>query len=145
MDEYAHVVNVDVAVLRDGEYLFVERAASEEHAAGLLSFPGGTLEDPPADEDAVAATARREVREETGVEVTVTEYVTSTTFTADTGNEVLNLVVRAGYAGGEAHVREPEEIAAVHWLTPAEVRAHEGVPRFVERYVDAVETSRESD
>ena len=36
-----YVVNVDCAAARGDEYLFVERAASEEHAAGQLSFPGG--------------------------------------------------------------------------------------------------------
>ena len=44
MDEYTYFVNVEGAVVRDGEYLLVERAAAEEHAAGLLGFPGGKVE-----------------------------------------------------------------------------------------------------
>ena len=60
---------MDCAVRRDDAYLFIERAASEEHAADQLAFPGGKVENPPDGADALAATARREVREETGVAV----------------------------------------------------------------------------
>ena len=45
--EESHVVNVDCAVRRDDAYLFIERAASEEHAAGQPAFPGGKVENPP--------------------------------------------------------------------------------------------------
>jgi len=135
-----YVVNVDCAVRRGEEYLFVERAASEEHAAGQLAFPGGKLEDPPAGEDAVAATARREVHEETGVEVRDVAYVTSGTFVSDTGDDVLNVVATGDYADGEAHPREPEEIGAVHWLTPDELATRDP-PEFMLGYVDAVEAA----
>jgi len=138
--EANYVVNVDCAVRRGEEYLFVERAASEEHAGGQLAFPGGKLEDPPAGEDAVAATARREVREETGIEVQDVAYVTSGTFVSDTGDDVLNVVATGDYADGEAHPREPEEIGAVHWLAPEELAAHDP-PGFMLGYVDAVEAA----
>jgi len=138
--EARYVVNVDCAVRRGDEYLFVERAASEEHAAGQLAFPGGKLEAPATAEDAVAATARREVREETGVEVSSVSYVTSGTFVSDTGDEVLNVVTCGEHADGEAHPREPDEIAAVDWLTADELGARDP-PGFLLGYVDAVEAA----
>jgi 8-oxo-dGTP diphosphatase len=136
-----YVVNVDCAVARGDEYLCIERAASEEHAAGQLAFPGGKLEDPPDGTDAIAATACREVREETGVEVRDVAYVTSGTFESDTGDPVLNVVTCGAYDGGEAHPREPEEVGAVHWLTPDELRARDP-PGFLLGYVDSVEAVR---
>jgi len=136
----SYVVNVDCAVRRDEEYLFVERAAGEEHAAGQLAFPGGKLEAAPAAEDAIAATARREVREETGVEVRGVSYVTSGTFVSNTGDEVFNVVTRGEYADGKAHPREPDEVAAVDWLTADELTARDP-PGFLLGYVDAVETA----
>ncbi|MFC7769614.1 hypothetical protein ACFQS5_12840 [Salinirubellus sp. GCM10025899] len=42
-DEHALAVNVEGAVVRDGPYLLVERVAEEEHAGGLLAFPGGKV------------------------------------------------------------------------------------------------------
>ena len=136
--EESHVVNVDCAVRRDDAYLFIERAASEEHAADQLAFPGGKVENPPDGADALAATARREVREETGVAVEDVAYVTSGTFVSDTGHDVLNVVVTGQYAGGEARAREPEEVGAVHWLTADEFSERDP-PEFLREYVDAVE------
>ncbi|MEZ3144701.1 hypothetical protein [Halobaculum sp. MBLA0143] len=56
MDEPTYVVNVDVAVVRDGEYLLIERGEDEDHGAGLLAFPGGKLEADPGDSGMLRAT-----------------------------------------------------------------------------------------
>jgi len=138
MDEYALVVNVDVAVVRDGDYLVVERSSGEDHAAGALAFPGGKVE-PDAAGDAVRETARREVREEVGVEVGEVYYVTSNTFTADGGAECLNVVVRAAHESGEPEVREPGEVADAFWLPYDDLLARGDVPEYVAAYAEAVE------
>lgn len=135
-------MNVDCAVERDGAYLFIERAASEEHAAGSLAFPGGKVESPPETGDAVAATARREVREETGVRVDGVEYVHSNTFVTDRGRDCLNVVTLGEYDGGDARVAAPDEVAAVHWLTVDEVRDRPDTPAFLRDYVERVEDAR---
>lgn len=143
MQEYAYVVNVDGAVVRDGEYLFIERGADEEHAAGVLAFPGGKVEQPPESGDAIRETARRELFEEVGIEVGAVEYVTSATFEADDGTRCLNVVTRCEHAGGEAHPKAADEVAAVHWLSPDELGAHEDIPAYVEAYVEQVEAHAE--
>ena len=145
MHANAYVVNVDGVVVRDGEYLFIERGADEDHAGGLLSFPGGKVERPPDGEDAVAATARRELREEVGVEVGDVEYVHSSTFRADDGTPCLNVLALCEYAGGEARPRATDEVAAIHWFSPEAIREREDVPAFVERYVELVDAVRTGD
>lgn len=73
MDEDGYVVNVDVAVVRDGTYLLIERGGDEDNGAGLLASPGGGLETTPGDRgaedtpefpigylDAVAAARRKD-------------------------------------------------------------------------------------
>lgn len=142
MDEYAYVVNVDCAVVRDGEYLLVERAAGEEHAAGLLAFPGGKVESPPGTGDALRATARRELREEVGVDVADPVFVTSGTFEADDGTHCLNAVLYGEYAGGDAHPNAPGEVAAVYWLPPEKIQERENAPPYLLEYVDRVEDVR---
>ena len=141
MDDYALVVNVDAAVVRGDEYLVIERGSEEDHAAGTLAFPGGKVE-PDASGDAVRETARREVREEVGVETGAVEYVTSSTFTADEGTECLNVVVRCEHESGEPEVRAPEEVADAFWLDYDDLLGHEDVPAYVEAYAEAVEASR---
>lgn len=144
MEECGYVVNVEGAVADDGAYLFIERAADEAHAAGLLAFPGGKLEAGPDADDAIERTARRELAEEVGIEVGDVTYVCSRTFVADDGTSCLNVVTLCEHAGGEARPREPDEVAAVHWLTPDEIRARADAPPYLEAYVERVEAVRDA-
>lgn len=138
MGRFDYVVNVDCAVVHDGEYLFVRRSEHEDHAAGERAFPGGKLEADPGTTAAIAATARREVREETGVEIRTPTVVTSSTFLSDDGLRVLNVVTTARYDGGTARVNDPAEVAAVEWLTPTAVREDPDTPGFLLAYLDSV-------
>lgn len=88
MDEYTYLVNVDGVVVRDDEYFLIERGADEDHASGLLAFPGGKVEQPPVGEDTIETTVTRELYEEVGVEVETVDYVLSTTFETDDGSSV---------------------------------------------------------
>ncbi|MFB6139589.1 MAG: NUDIX hydrolase [Halosimplex sp.] len=142
MDEYGYVVNVDGVVARGDEYLLIERGADEDHAPGTLGLPGGKLEAPPGTDHALETAARREIEEEVGVAVGTVEYVCSGTFEADTGHECLNVVTLCEYEGGEARARATEEVAAVRWLTLAEIREHGDVPAYTETYVERAEADR---
>jgi 8-oxo-dGTP diphosphatase len=139
VDSTRLAVNVEAAVHRDGEYLLVERTEGEEHAAGHLALVGGTVEPDEAGEDVLAATARREVREVTGVEVGDVVYVTSATFEADTGTPCVNVVFLGRHEAGEGAVREPEAVAAVSWLAP---EALGDAPRWTSASVAAAERRR---
>ncbi|WP_123537273.1 NUDIX domain-containing protein [Halosimplex salinum] len=143
MEDYAYVVNVDGVVARGDEYLLIERGADEDHAPGVLGLPGGKLEAPPGTDDALEATVRREIHEEVGVDVGAVEYVCSSTFETDTGDQCLNIVTLCEYESGEATPRATDEVAAVHWLTEDELRAREDVPAFTERYVERADAVRE--
>lgn len=142
MDEYAYVVNVDAAVARGDEYVVVERSAEEAHAAGLLAFPGGKVEQREG-ADAVEATARREVREEVGVEVGSVEYVASNTFVADDGTPCLNVLTRCEYVDGEPTARDPAEVADAFWLSHDDLVSREDVPAFVAEFARRVADSRD--
>jgi len=137
VDEHGYVVNVDVAVARDGNYLLIERSAQEEHGAGLLAFPGGKLEADPGEREVLRATARREVREETGVEIERVRVVDSSVFALDDGRQVVNVVTTADYVDGEAHRAAPDEVAAV-------IRDGD-TPDFLVAYLDAVVAARDGE
>lgn len=135
------LVNVEAAVYRDGEYLLIERAAAEDHAAGELALVGGTVERGAA-EPALESTVRREVREEVGVEVTGLVYVTSRTFRTDGGAACVDVVFLGRHGAGEATVEAPEEVASTAWFAPAEVASHPDVPSYVRDDVAAAEERR---
>ena len=89
------IVNVEVAVVRNGRYLAVERGSGEAFGAGWLGFPGGKLEADAGMSDALECTARREVLEEVGLVIDgPVAYVESHTFAI--GSEtVLDVVMLA--------------------------------------------------
>ncbi|MFH9794064.1 NUDIX hydrolase [Streptomyces virginiae] len=105
-----HSVSVAGAVLReDGRLLAIRRADN-----GTWELPGGILELAEAPEAGV----RREVLEETGIEVQVQEL---TGVYKNTTRGIVALVFRCKPAGGAE--RTSEESTAVAWLTPDEVAA----------------------
>nr|WP_227357169.1 NUDIX domain-containing protein [Haladaptatus salinisoli] len=144
MEEYGYVVNVDGVVVKDDEYLFIERGENEDHAAGLLAFPGGKVEQSPGGTETIEKTAARELYEEVGVKVGDIEYICSTTFEADDGTCCLNIVVLCEYVAGNAYPRAPDEVAAVHWLSYDEIKARTDVPEFIEHFIDRTEKARNS-
>jgi 8-oxo-dGTP diphosphatase len=158
-DARRFVVNAEAAVYRDGQYLLAERAAEEDHAAGALSLVGGKVEPDEGGEDVLAsearegssehgsdgvlaATVRREVHEEVGVELDEVVYVTSSRFVDDGGTPVVNAVFLARHAAGEPRVREPEELADVAWLVADAALDHDDVPTFTREYLAAVDERR---
>lgn len=116
MHRYGLIVNVEVAVVRDGRYLATVRGAGEDHGAGWLGFPGGKVDPDPAAPDALEETARREVAEEVGLVLDdPVTYVESHTFTI--GEEiVLDVVILARSTSGDPYPASPGEVASVEWL-----------------------------
>ncbi|WP_405439383.1 NUDIX domain-containing protein [Streptomyces avidinii] len=105
-----HSVSVAGAVIReDGRLLAIRRADN-----GTWELPGGVLEltEPPE------AGVRREVLEETGIEVEVEEL---TGVYKNTTRGIVALVFRCKPTGGTE--RTSEESTAVAWLTPEEISA----------------------
>ncbi|MFD1644173.1 NUDIX domain-containing protein [Haloarchaeobius litoreus] len=139
-----YVVNVEAAIYRGGEYLLVERAADEAHASGQLALVGGRVEDTAQGTEAFEDTVRREVREEVDVRVSDLEYVQSNAFTTDTGTDCLNVVFLARHGEGEPTVAAPEEVAATHWLAPADVETHPDCPEWTAAFVALADERRRS-
>ncbi|KOU17821.1 MULTISPECIES: NUDIX hydrolase [Streptomyces] len=105
-----HSVSVAGAVLReDGRLLAIRRADN-----GTWELPGGVLELTEAPEAGV----RREVLEETGIEVEVNDL---TGVYKNTTRGIVALVFRCEPTGGTE--RTSAESTAVAWLTPDEVAA----------------------
>lgn len=105
-------VGVGVIVLRGGRVLLGRRLGS--HGAGTWQFPGGHLEAFERVEDC----ARREVREETGLEIGPVRRgpYTEDVFAAE-GKHYVTLFAVAEAAEGTPEVREPERAAEWGWFS----------------------------
>lgn len=104
-------VGVGVIILKDKQVLLLKRRGS--HGEGTWSFPGGHLEFNESVEDC----ARREVLEETGINI---KNLRMGTFTNDIfpqeGKHYITLYVISEYDFGETKILEPEKCEALGWF-----------------------------
>ena len=116
MQQSAPRVGVGVIVVRDGMILLGQRLGS--HGSGTWALPGGHLEFGESPEQC----AVREVREETGLEVSniVRGPYTSDVF-APEGKHYVTLFVIAHSASGQAAVLEPTKCARWEWFRWSEL------------------------
>lgn len=125
-----HSVSVAGIVVRDdGRVLVIKRDDN-----GHWEAPGGVLELDETFEDGV----RREVLEETGLEVAV-EQLTGVYKNLTHG--IVALVFRCRVAGGEPH--PTEEAREIRWMTEEEVQSYMA-PAFGIRVLDAFEKAPQS-
>lgn len=132
------IVNVDVALTRNGRWLLIVRGAEERHAPGTLGLVGGKVDTATPGSDILEATARREVAEEIGVDLSGVDlhYVESTLFTNDSGDPVLN-VVFAGHLPADARpvIASPAEVAALVWCHEADLEAGQSCPSWTRQSI----------
>jgi 8-oxo-dGTP pyrophosphatase MutT (NUDIX family) len=137
------LVNVEAAVYHDGRYLMIVRGTEEDHAAGVLAFPGGKL-DYEVMPDILERTAAREVREEVGIEVDRIEYVEAHTLTVPDGTPVLDVVFLCRYRSGTPVIADPGEVADLRWMTADEILADPASPPWMAPSLTLVERKREA-
>lgn len=105
-------VGVGVFIFKDGKFLVLQRKGA--HGAGTWSVPGGHLEA----QESFQETAQREVREETGVEITNVRFggVTNDIFEAEDKHYV-TIWMLSDWASGEPTITEPDKCINLRWLT----------------------------
>ena len=140
---YWYLVIVEAAVVKDGRYLVIVRGAEETHAPGALALPGGKVENASSADNVLEETIRREVAEETGVEVyDDLEYVESSAFITDGGEPAVDVVFLCRYKSGTPTVADPGEVAAIRWMTVQEVLEHPQMPAWTRQSIERAERKR---
>jgi len=117
------VLAVGAIVIRDRSLLMIQRGRAPNR--GRWSIPGGRVETGESLADAV----RREVLEETGLEVVVGDLVGILEVPGDPHYVILDY---AAAPAGDQEPRAGDDAAAVRWVPFAQVRGLECTPRFVE-------------
>lgn len=139
------IVNIEVFLVRDGRYLLTVRSEHETHAPGMLSAPGGVVDWNGPEQDIIEATAARELVEEVGMTaIPPFVYVESHTFGDDAGQRVVDVVLLARAGDGEPEALQPEEVAAVRWMTAAEVAHDPAAPPWTRESLRRAEERRQA-
>lgn len=105
-------VGIAVFIFKDGKFFMQQRQGS--HGAGSWSTPGGYLEMGESFED----TARREVREEAGLEITNVRFgaVTNDNF-ANEGKHHVTIWMLSDWKSGKERIVEPDKCIKQEWHT----------------------------
>lgn len=102
-------VGVGVMILKDGRVLLGKRKGS--HGAGEYAFPGGHLEYMESFEDC----ARRETREECGVEIDNIRFQFVANLTQYKPKHYAHIGLIADWKSGDAKVLEPDKCEGWQW------------------------------
>lgn len=116
-------IAVGAIVVRDGALLMVQRA--NDPGAGLWSLPGGRVEHG----EYLAAALRREVAEETGLEVEVRDLVGILEVVGDPHYVILDYFAEVT---GEGAPVAADDVSDARWVPLDEVAGLPCTPRFFE-------------
>lgn len=102
-------VGIGVMIFKDGKILLAKRKGS--HGAGEYAFPGGHLEYMESFENC----ARRETREECGVEIQNLRFQLLSNVTTYAPKHYVHIGVIADWKSGEPEVLEPDKCESWDW------------------------------
>lgn len=134
MTEQITKVGVGVMIVKDGKVLLGKRKGS--HGAGQYAWPGGHLEYMESFSDC----ARREVREETGMEIENIRFLRLLNLKDYAPKHYVDIGLIADWKSGEPQIIEPERIEGWAWYDMDNLPQ----PLFstIETYIEAYRTGR---
>ncbi|WP_267161419.1 NUDIX domain-containing protein [Halovenus salina] len=119
MDSFRTVVKA--LITHDGEVLVGQKEPEPDHPiGGQWHIPGGHL----AADEAVETVVEREVREETGLDVTVAELVDAMTFAWGTDGSKDSLQLLYHCRADSHDAKAGDDLQAVEWVDPTELTAY---------------------
>ncbi len=136
-------VTACVLVRRGDRWLLSVRSPTVEYAPGAIGLIGGHVESDEATADVLETTARREVVEETGLDLTdvALRYLSSDLFLAgDHDQQVTVTFVADAPAGAEPAVRS-DELTALDWWSLAELRLDPRTPDWLPALIERAATA----
>ena len=132
--ELLHEVAITAIIVKDGKYLITRRVMTKKRFPGRWTVPGGKLETsdyvnlPRDTEDSwynvIESVVRREVKEETGLEIKNIDYVTSIATIDNEGTPILIISCMADWAGGEVALQE-SETDKYAWVSAEEAKEYD--------------------
>ena len=122
MQNAIRIVTVVVIYNDEHEFLVARRSSKEEHAPGVMAYPGGGLEFNFKEEEfaVLEKNAAREVKEELNLEIEGFTYLSSHAFTKKNGEQTVVVGFMAKLNGGELNP-DQNEVSEVVWMDSIQI------------------------
>jgi len=134
VDSEVYAVTVCVLIHRGNSFLLVVRSPGVSYAPNMIGMIGGHVAVIDPERNVLEATARREVAEEVGLdlsEVPLT-YLESDYFITDGGERQITVTFAApASSGNEPYVKAPDELSEVGWWTLNDLEADPRCPPWL--------------
>lgn len=137
-----HYISVTGIVRKDGKYLICKRSEKEKAFPGKWCVPGGKIEvkdftNKPKDTkdhwfDVFENTLRKEILEETGLQIKNIGYVSNLAFIRPNGLSTVIVSLCAEYAGGEVKLSE-DELVDHAWVDLNEAKNYDLIENIYEQ------------
>jgi 8-oxo-dGTP pyrophosphatase MutT (NUDIX family) len=137
-------VTVCVLLHRNGRWLLSVRSPDVAYAPGRLGLVGGHVEVDTPTRDVLELTARRELAEETGLDLAAVPltYLESEYFVTEQGERQVTVTfVAPAPTGAVASVTAPAELSEVGWWTREEAAADSRCPPWLPGLIDRAATT----
>ena len=140
--EKTHYVAVTGIIRKDDKFLICKRSLNEKAFPGKWCVPGGKVErsdfiNDPKDTsmhwlDVFEKVLRKEINEETSLEIKNIGYVSNLAFIRPNGHSTLIVSLYADYAGGEVKLSE-DELSDHVWVTLEEAKNYDLIENIYEQ------------
>ncbi len=132
---------VEVAIEHDEKFLIIKRPEGK-HAGGLLSFPGGKVEeiDEQHEWDILRLAAKREILEEVGLDLKDDlKYIISNYFVDSIGSHVIDTIFHCKIEKTDLAINaSAREVPEYYWLTEEEINQAHNAPEWLKKYVQYI-------
>lgn len=115
------VLTTAIIYNNEHRFLLTKRSMKEKHMPGVYSYPGGKIEYTEDEFNILEKNLKREIKEETNVNVSNIQYLSSHTFEKEDGTKICAVSFLAKYESGEVKSNQPEEIEEVFWADMEEI------------------------
>ena len=134
MDSELYAVTVCVLIHRGKSLLLVARAPGVGYAPNMIGMIGGHVAVTDPERNVLEATARREVAEEVGLDLSGVPltYLESEFFITESGERQITVAFAApAPSGHEPYVNAPDELTEVGWWTLDDLEADPRCPSWL--------------
>ncbi|MBN1792247.1 NUDIX domain-containing protein [Candidatus Woesearchaeota archaeon] len=142
-EDKTHYIAVTGIVRKDGKYLICKRSLKEKAFPGKWCVPGGKIEkkdfvDTPKDTqdhwfDIFEKTLRKEIREETNIEIKDIGYVSNLAFIRPNGFSTVIVSLFAEHASGDVKMLCPDELVDYAWVSLEEAKGYDLIENIWEQ------------